>query len=110
MNYVEIGSSPCDEPCAQCGKDSSELMRLECRAYLKQLQREFPGGDFRVKASNHDFGTYYEVWCFYSDDPSIALKAESESKTTWDADILAQLQMDAKTLGYTWTPEGWEKS
>lgn len=111
MDYIEIGSSPCDEPCAQLGKHPSTLMRLECRAYATQLARQFPNGDFRVKASQHDFGTYYEVWAYYRDGDAMeaAFAAESGSIPTWESNILAQLQNDARALGFVWTPEGWEE-
>ncbi len=61
-----VGSSPCEEPCAQVGQDGYAILALaECQAYIKQLRRCFgsepPGAALFIKGNAHDFGTYYEV-------------------------------------------------
>lgn len=63
--YINIGSTPCDETCLGVGHQNA---RKEVELYREQLEKEFPNGSFRVKGFPHDFGTYYEVVAFYNDD------------------------------------------
>ena len=43
IDYMEIGSSPTDEYCAQLGSDGYEVLsRIELNAYVHQLERMFP--------------------------------------------------------------------
>ena len=96
--YVEIGATPCDEPCQQIGTKNydSMLARAECGIYLRQLERfisaekkEVPE-DFRliVKGNPHDFGNYYEVVAKFNDSNDkcwdLAMFLENNSPTTWD--------------------------
>ena len=92
-DYMEIASAPYDEPCAQVGADNySELAHKECNALIGQLRRELgeePGtARLRIKANPHDFGTYYEVACYYDDEDeegmAYAFKCESDCPGTWD--------------------------
>ena len=102
--YIEIGSTPCDEECAQVGADDySVRAKKECRAYINQLTRmitaagkEIPDG-FRlvVKGNAHDFGTYHEVACKFSDDNEAACElaywVESNAPTNWDEQAKLEL-------------------
>lgn len=97
---IEIGSSPAEEDCAQCGSpDYSVRARRECRAYIEQLYRFLDSKGFKrdelpetfslvVKANSHDFGTYYEVACRFDPDDelqsNLASLVEGESPTRWD--------------------------
>ena len=68
----DIGPTPNGEDCAQVGTDGYyERSIKECNAYLKQLERTFPGMPsgmyLRVTSHNHDFGTYHEVSVVYDD-------------------------------------------
>ena len=72
IDYMEIGSSPSDEDCAQLGSDNYDVLsRIELNAYVHQLERMFPyvkNSDslkFAVKRFNHDFGTYAEVVIYF---------------------------------------------
>jgi hypothetical protein len=79
-----LGSSPCDEKCAQVGaQDYAERSAAECRAYKAQLHRiviahlqgaEPPDG-FRIttKQEPHDYGTYLEVVAQCSTDDALEL-------------------------------------
>lgn len=64
---IELGPVPCDEACAQVGRDDyNERSRRECKVYIRQLQRIFgyPAPDvlmFVRRGFSHDFGTYHEV-------------------------------------------------
>lgn len=79
--YLDLSPTPIDEPCAMLGADDySRRARLECRAFINQLERTFPdavksGVYFSIKGHPHDFGTYYEVRAHYDD--------EDESQTEW---------------------------
>jgi len=66
--YLELGSVPCAEDCFQVGSATTEQMRKECVIYRKQLERQFPKGEFVIKSFPHDFGTYLEVVIYYDDE------------------------------------------
>jgi hypothetical protein len=94
-DYIYVGSSPADETCAQVGTwDYSERARAECRALIGQLRRvlgpEPEGARLAIKSAAHDFGTYYEVVCYYDDDMAAAVRyafrCESECPARWDAE------------------------
>ena len=99
MEFYEIGSSPCNEECAQTlDPNFTEKNRLECRVYIDQLTREFgePPGEARysVKASEHDFGTYREVVIRFNPDneeeTAYADKVQ-DGLTMWDTLAKEQL-------------------
>ena len=96
-DYMELGPTPCDEPCAQVGAyDFESKVRKECRAYKHQLERLFPECDFIVKAFSHDFGTYYEVCVVYDTDDrqsaENALKVEINLPEKWDEEAKKELE------------------
>jgi hypothetical protein len=69
-SYLELSSSPYGENCAQVGSDDyNDKSRIECKAYIQQLNRLFPslqeGCNFGVKSFPHDFGSYREVCIIY---------------------------------------------
>jgi hypothetical protein len=91
-DYIEIGSSPCDEDCAQVGEaDYERKARTDCTLYIgairKKLGKEPQGARLAIKKFAHDFGTYMEVVCHYDDNfqkaEEYAFKCESEAPTTW---------------------------
>jgi len=103
MDYIEIGSSPCDEDCAQLGSDNYyEQSHKECKAFINQLRRQFgdepDGAKLRIKSNNHDFGTYYEVVCYFEEDNKkaidYALKCEGKTPANWDEEALIELKGD----------------
>ena len=97
-DYVSIGSAPCDEDCVQVTKegDYHEAMKTECRRFLelirKKLGPEPPGTRLAVKANPHDFGTYYDVICYFNDNDDegrhYAFRCEAQSPRTWGDDKL----------------------
>jgi hypothetical protein len=109
IDYIEIGSSPWGEECAQLGSEGySERGRAECRAYVGQLYRLLEANGFRrdelpegfslgVKGNSHDFGTYYEVVCrFNADDErsvDIAYWLEGNSQELWDDSAKMELKL-----------------
>jgi hypothetical protein len=102
MDYLELGPTPVEENCAQCGvqDDFTEQNKIECRAFKNQLQRLFPTADLRVKAFPHDFGTYREV-CVYFDENDekscdVAYAIENSVTNNWDDEAIVEL----KAAGY----------
>jgi hypothetical protein len=76
-------------------------MRLECRAFIEQLRRQFgqepEGAQLSVKSNPHDFGPYYEVVCYYdvgntkAADYAWNLEANMPDKwDSWALDYLAK--------------------
>jgi hypothetical protein len=97
-DYLNIGSTPPEEDCAQVGaNDYSERSRVECRVYAEQLKRIWPNGDFRVKSFPHDFGSYREVVAYFDPDNQLdprndcAFEAEAEGPMEWDDEAWRQL-------------------
>lgn len=93
MDFISIGSTPQEEDCLGFGH---ALARAETDIYRRQLEREFPAGEFRVRAFPHDFGTYYEVVALYGEELSTATNEaafEAEcGRGKWDEEALAELE------------------
>ena len=93
---MSIGSAPSDEDCVSVNPrgDYHEAMRAECRRFLelirKKLGEEPPGARLAVKGNPHDFGTYYDVVCYFDDADEearrYALRCEADSPRTWADD------------------------
>jgi hypothetical protein len=92
-DYISIGSSPYDEPCAQVGQpDYTRKARAECIRFIQLLRKTFgpepEGAWLSVKWFEHDFGSYCEVICYYNTDipasVDYALRCEAETPATWD--------------------------
>lgn len=72
-DYIFIGSGPACEDVAQVGSEGyAERGKKECRALINQLKRmhgEPPENtSFSIKPCPHDFGTYYEVICYFESE------------------------------------------
>lgn len=97
MDFITLGPVPYNEDCAQVGDPGyGERVRVECSAYVEQLERTFPipanlvGKVFFKRASyGHDFGTYFEVVVQYdTNEPAavqFAYEVESSLPPYWDA-------------------------
>jgi hypothetical protein len=77
MELMNIGPVPWSEQCAQVGtEDYQQRGRLECVAFMNQIRRvvgpEPPGAFLVIKSFPHDFGSYLEVCCKYSDQNEAA--------------------------------------
>ncbi len=71
-DYLSVGSSPCNEECAQVGSvDYSEMARKECQRFIAEIRnvcgQEPEGARLTIRLFPHDFGTYREVVCYYDD-------------------------------------------
>lgn len=101
MDFINIGSTPTDEDCFGVGHP---LAQQECKLFMAQLEREFPAGYFAVKGFPHDFGRYYEVVAYLSeneadeDQNQAAYDAEGHANPLWDeisAPLVAALRVKA---------------
>ena len=118
--YLTIGSSPYDEPCAQVGSaDYRERMRLETRALINQMERihPVPKDDdpvyanasftpyYATKSFPHDFGSYHEVCAIYDDEHEASCKwayqAEDLCPSEWDTEARKELTNN----GYEFEPK-----
>ena len=92
-DYLNIGPTPCEEPCAQVGQpDYRKKALAECHRFIELLQKTFgpepEAARLAVKAFDHDFGTYYEVVCHYDteiqESVDYALRCEGETPAAWE--------------------------
>jgi hypothetical protein len=61
-DYIRIGFTPCDEPCAQVGQpDYCKKALAECHRFIELLHKTFgpepEGAALRIEAFRHDFDT-----------------------------------------------------
>jgi len=103
LNYLSLGPTPNDEPCAQVGQDNyAAQVRKECRAYINQLTRqlgELPDScSFATKSFPHDFGGYREVIINFDEDDNtasaFAFYAEAHAPATWDSEARKELGIE----------------
>jgi hypothetical protein len=99
-DYVDIGSTPCEEDCARLGREGYTVQaRKECNALINQLRRilgeEPKGARLSIRGNPHDFGTYYEVVCYFENEDetatAYAFKTEANLPMTWDAEARTEL-------------------
>ena len=93
LERLILGSVPSDEKCAQLDlSDYYERVQIECKTYVRQLQRQFAQDldvvKFKIMANRHDFGTYYDVSVVYDTESEIstvaAYRIENMSPEKWD--------------------------
>ena len=91
-DFFTLGPVPSDEPCTQVGEDNyASRARFECTRFIALLRKIFgpePSGAWlSMKAFDHDFGTYYEVVCYFNPraprSVDYARRCEDEAPTTW---------------------------
>ena len=106
-DYLNIGSSPACEDCAQVGSnDFFEKSRIELRAFRNQLIRQFGeppfGAELRIKSFPHDFGTYHEVVCYFDDSEpesmEYAFRLEGNAPENWDTEALWEIAAGLRQL------------
>lgn len=116
--YIDIGPTPADEPCAQIGEDDYTSRAVaECRRYARLINRAYPGACAVVVPHRHDYGTYYEVAVKYDDadiaQAELAYRIEETLPLTWaELETMAeeQTQFIHKETGSTDTKAGWRLS
>ena len=91
-DFINIGSTPPDEECAQLGTDGYlKRAKEELHRYVNLIRsscgQEPPGARLAVKWFQHEFGTYGEVVCHYEEGNeaalSYALHVESHGPADW---------------------------
>ena len=93
QDHLSIGPAPAEETPCQVGEpDYARNAKIECAQFIeairKRLGPEPEGARLSVKSNQHDFGTYFDVVCYY--DPAnreaidYAFLCESDSPSTWD--------------------------
>ncbi len=103
-DYVDIGSVPAAEDCEVQGPNYDvRKAKFECNTFIHQLRRMFgdepEGARLKIKGNPHDFGTYYEVVCYYDDENEVAadyaFQCENEMPEHWDD----KAQIELSTFG-----------
>lgn len=101
MFQLELGPCPADEDAIQLrnNEDNSMQMRRQCQAWREQLFRTLQANrdhrdshlKLKVKNTDHDFGTYYEVVAQCDDNDEAAVEAafwlEENMPLAWDDDL-----------------------
>jgi hypothetical protein len=91
-DYLTLGPTPSDEPCACVGETHySEQAIEECARFIRLLREKFghepEGAALTTKWFPHDFGNYCEVVCSYNTDipesVEYAFRCDDETPTTW---------------------------
>jgi hypothetical protein len=102
-DYLNIGSSPVCEKCAQVGSaDYDRKSRIECAVFVNQLKRLFPNGNFGVKSFPHDGAEVGEI-IYYKE---VVAYFDTELAET---DEKAKEVMDAAYEAEAKTPEYWDE-
>lgn len=108
-DYLNIGSTPADEPCAQVGRDDYLRQSMtETIVFTHQCQRVLAANYPEVlvnvvgKSFPHDFGTYREVVVYYDDNDQKQVEQafflESSDISNWDEEALKELTAHNYTL------------
>lgn len=92
-DYLTLGPTPGEEPCAQVGEsDYRDKALAECQRFILLLRKKFgpepEGAWLSVKWFPHDFGEYCEVVCHYTTDSQAsvdyAYRCDNEAPATWE--------------------------
>ena len=92
-SYISLGPAPSEEDCAQLGDPGyTEQAQEECFRFIRLIREklgvEKGSARLRSKPQPHDFGTYYEVVCWYVAEDLVgeeyAWLCESQCPRTWD--------------------------
>jgi len=100
QNFLNLGTVPYDEPCAQVGQPGyHEKANKECLRFMSLIRKKFgnepEGARLKVKWYQHDLGSYADVIILYietfeDEDDTIseryAYEIEGNLPATWDDD------------------------
>lgn len=91
-DYITIGSTPCEEECAQVGcEDYRRKAMDEGKRFIRDIRLKLgpepEGARLTIRGFPHDFGTYYEVCCIFEveneEATAYALRCEAEAPEVW---------------------------
>jgi hypothetical protein len=105
VDYLTLGSTPSDEPCAQVGSENYRVCCLmEGQAFKQQLLRSNPDLEqkenegiitLRLKGFPHDFGTYHELCVIYDEDNQDSIRTahqiDEDLPENWDSQAIEYL-------------------
>ncbi len=92
-DFIDIGSSPVEEDCAQVGSDDyRSRARVECTRFIELIRQtlgdEPEGARLAVVSNPHDFGDYLSVVCWYEDTNEEAIeyafRCENDAPIEWN--------------------------
>ena len=92
-DFLSLGPTPSDEPCACVGEDHyADRALAECKRFIALLRQTFgpePAGAWlATKWFDHDFGQYGNVVCWFDTDITesidYAYRCEEETPRTWE--------------------------
>jgi len=99
--YMEIGSTPNGENCAQVGSENyMNLATMEMDTYIRLMERLFPEAsskniNFKKKWFDHDFGSYGEVCMFWNSEDEEAnnyvYEIDRNLPESWDKVAMEEL-------------------
>lgn len=102
--YMEIGSTPHGESCAQVGSDDyMNRATMEMDTYIRLMERLFPEAsskniNFKKKWFDHDFGSYGEVCMFWNTEDEDAndyiYEIDKNLPENWDKVAMEELGID----------------
>ena len=104
FEYLELGSSPSEEDCAQLGSSDYAYRAIaECKAYRNYLVRLFPVPDslqwdvtYILRPYPYEQESYYEVVIRYNPNNVEAVKfafqVERKAPAHWDERSIAELR------------------
>lgn len=93
MDFLELGSSPPYESCAQVGQPGyADQAREECKQYIRAIRTylgpEPEGARLGIKWFDHEYGRYAEVVCYFDSDNQAAVDyafaCEAKGPCTWE--------------------------
>lgn len=93
-DYIEIGTTPCRENCAQVGATSynyTSAARLECSVFRDMIVEKFGeppiGTNITIKHNSHEFGSYYSIAIYFdegTEGEDYAFKVEGNTPERWE--------------------------
>jgi len=85
--YIELGSSPSGEDCAQLGTPGYyDRMTVEIGELRRMMEQVHPAPDtcpsarYVRKSFQHDFGTYYELCAYFDDRDPVSIQWSFEAE------------------------------
>jgi hypothetical protein len=90
--YLDLGQCPYEETPAQVGEPNYRTNAIrQCQAYIQAIRNylgnEPDGAQLLYRNFPHDFGSYFEVVCYYdpanADAVNYARRCEKEAPATW---------------------------
>lgn len=102
--FIDLSAVPVEEDCAMVGQEDYQKRGMrECRAFVGQLQRQFPipegaRSKYVIRIHSHDLGRYLEVAIHVNPEDQVALDhaytVEANIPTHWDDKARQELGLE----------------